>query len=297
MRLIFENWRNFVKEAIIDVVADQLSNIFDQGKLKKEVVATIENGIASLKQQFPDLEILDYFISGASVTYQYSETSDIDITVVIPKDLDPQQFKQIDKWIEGNLDGKFSYEQRPYQFKVSPNTREELEHTDSAYDVAKQTWIKEPSKEEAEKQYKQFVDDPDSYENKAYSAIERSIQPALQRLARQIDAELGSGAINEDLSDKLKELIDQAYEIYSKIKAFRKKGYAGKDPRVSKRISQNWATGNIIYKFLDREGYNDVFDMVKKAYRSKYEIVDTKFLQNLKQKLSNVVGDEIGFER
>ena len=97
MRLIFENWRNFVKEAIIDVVADQLSNIFDQGKLKKEVVATIENGIASLKQQFPDLEILDYFISGASVTYQYSETSDIDITVVIPKDLDPQQFKQIDK--------------------------------------------------------------------------------------------------------------------------------------------------------------------------------------------------------
>ena len=39
------------------------------------------------------------------------------------------------------------------------------------------------------------------------------------------------------------------------------------------------------------------FNMVKKAYRSKYEIVDTKFLQNLKQKLSNVVGDEIGFER
>ena len=297
MKEILTEWRKFVKEAIIDVVADQLSNIFDQGKLKKEVVATIENGISSLKQQFPDLEILDYFISGASVTYQYSETSDIDITVVIPKDLDPQQFKQIDKWIESNLDGKFSYEQRPYQFKVSPNTREELKHTDSAYDAAKQTWIKEPSKEEAEKQYKQFVDDPDSYENKAYSAIERSIQPTLRRLAKQIDAELESDAINEDLSDKLKELMDQTYEIYSKIKAFRKKGYAGKDPRASKRISQNWATGNIIYKFLDREGYNDVFDMIKKAVRSKYEIVDANFMKDLKQKLSNVIGDEIGFKK
>ena len=37
--------------------------------------------------------------------------------------------------------------------------------------------------------------------------------------------------------------------------------------------------------------------MIKKAYRSKYEIVDTKFLQDLKQKLSNVIGDEIGFKR
>ena len=38
MKLILENWRKFVKEAIIDVVADKLSNIFKQGKLKKEVV-------------------------------------------------------------------------------------------------------------------------------------------------------------------------------------------------------------------------------------------------------------------
>ena len=31
------------------------------------------------------------------------------------------------------------------------------------------------------------------------------------------------------------------------------------------RISQNWGAGNIIFKFLERDGYIDLFKMIKKA--------------------------------
>ena len=68
--------------------------------------------------------------------------------------------------------------------------------------------------------------------------------------------------------------MNTVYKVYEKIKNMRGKAYSGKDKRVQQRISQNWGTGNIIYKFLDREGYNDVFAMIKKAVRSNFEIVD-----------------------
>jgi len=46
--------------AIIDPVAEELSEIFEGEELKEEVVNTIESQIGKIKNQFPDLEILDY---------------------------------------------------------------------------------------------------------------------------------------------------------------------------------------------------------------------------------------------
>ena len=302
MKILLENWKKFIDEAITDVVSDQLSDIFVDGALRPEVIKTIKKGVSEIKQQFPDLEILDYFLVGAAVTYQYSNTSDIDTTIVVSEDMDPQEYKIVDKWIEKNIDPKYAFKKRPYQFKItlaSDVSRDNLHHTDSAYDVENQSWIKKPDLETAKQQHKKHVADPESYENRIYKAIERSIQPSLVRLDRAIDLQLGgrpTGTINEGLSDDLKKMMNTVYKVYKKIKNMRSKAYSGKDKRVQQRISQNWGTGNIIYKFLDREGYNDVFAMIKKAVRSNFEIVDQKFLKNLKQRLSTVVGDEIGFK-
>lgn len=55
------------------------------------------------------MEILDYFLVGAAVTYQYSNTSDIDTTIVVPENMNPQQYKLVDKWIENNIDPKYAF--------------------------------------------------------------------------------------------------------------------------------------------------------------------------------------------
>ena len=292
MKLILENWRKYIKEAIIDVVSDELSDIFENGKLKEEVVQTIEKAIAEIRQQFPDLEILDYYMVGAAVTYQYSPTSDLDTTLVIPRDMDPKQYKVVDKWIENNIDPKYMYEQRPYQFKVSPKTKDELQSVDAAYDIGAQQWIKTPDKEQAKQQHAQHVADPKSYENKIYKAVERSIQPSLKRLYKTLEQE---GSLEEEVSETIKDGLKRVYKRYEVIKDLRGKAYSGSDSRIGARISQNWGPGNIIYKFLDREGYLEVFGLVKKAIRSDFAIIDDKFIQNLKQKLSLVMDDEIGF--
>ena len=296
MKLILENWRAYVNEAIIDVVSEDLSDVFENGRLKDEVVQTIERAIAEIRQQFPDLEILDYYMVGAAVTYQYSPTSDIDTTLTTPQDMDPKQYKIVDKWIEKNIDPKYMFEQRPYQFKVSPKTRKELQAVDSAYDIRTQKWIKTPDKEKAKIQRAQYVTDPESYENRMYKAVERSVQPSMKRLYKALESE---DVLSEGLSEPIQKLMTHIYNgrdgIYDKIKKFRGKAYSGQDARTKERISQNWGSGNIIYKFLDREGYNVIFDSIKKAVRSNFEIVDDKFIQDLKQKLSKVINDEIGF--
>ena len=102
--------KKVIRESIVDLVSNKLSDIFDKnGKVKKEVVEVINNGIYSIKNNFTELKIIDYFIVGASVTYQYGSDSDIDIQVVIDKDTSKEFMTEVDDWIDLNLDNKFYY--------------------------------------------------------------------------------------------------------------------------------------------------------------------------------------------
>ena len=270
-------------EAIVDAPSKKLSDIFDDnGKMKNEVVNTIHRGIKEIQTAFTGLEITDYFVVGAAVTYQYTDESDIDTTVVVSKDLDKDLFKKVDKWIEHNLDPKYKYGKRPYQFKINAKGREN-KNADAAYDVRKQEWIKAPDAERTSADYEKVVNDPKSYERKIYMAVERSIQPSLQRLDQQIKKD-------NSLTNAVKELMQSAYKKYEIIKNFRGKSY-GSDKRTDSRISQNWGVGNVIYKFLDREGYTNVFSEIKHAIKSNYDVD----LKELSSKLNKVVNDEIGY--
>lgn len=270
-------------EAIVDTPSKKLSDIFDEtGKMKPEVANTIHQGIREIQEAFPNIKILDYFVVGAAVTYQYTDESDIDTTIVVSKDIDKDLFKKIDKWIEQNLDPKYKYGKRPYQFKININGRESR-NADASYDVRNQEWIKAPDAARTSADYQKIVNDPKSYERKIYATVERSIQPSLQRLDRQIKKD-------NSLTDDVKKLMQAAYKRYEIIKNFRGKSY-GSDKRTNSRISQNWGVGNVIYKFLDREGYNDVFSTIKQAIKSNFDLD----IKKLSSQLNRVVDDEIGY--
>ena len=326
--------------AIIDPVAEELSEIFEGEELKEEVVNTIESQIGKIKNQFPDLEILDYYLVGASITYQYDPTSDIDTTIVIPLDvMGTEEFGAADKWIEANIDNKKFYNERPYQFKLSSEPSHKNLSSDAVYDVKNKKWIRKPNQERSEEEYDELIADKSSYENKIYKLLEKTIRKNILNLHEAAVENLDS--INESgISNKLKNIMYRSYNRYKVIKKFRGKGYGGrwqaemfeneympegmaqwggqaldtnkevyqyKDKRVPDRISQNWATGNIVYKFLDREGYHKVYSMVKEAVRSNFKTykdenekdvpIDKSFLETLISYLNAVKDDEIGFER
>jgi hypothetical protein len=53
------------------------------------------------------------------------------------------------------------------------------------------------------------------------------------------------------------------------LKAFKRikdtRGESYRQPTQQGRISQNWGSGNIMFKFLERDGYIDLFKMIKEA--------------------------------
>ena len=298
MKLIMESWRQYVQEAIIDAPSERLSDIFDDnGVMRQEVTNIIRDAVSKLRQwlsqTYPGLDVTEVFVVGAAVTYQFAPTSDVDISVVIPG-MNAEQADAIDDWMADNLvypDWSVEGSSRPFQFKPMENNKN-YAHVDSAYNPFENSWIKEPDLQHAQAEFERYVTDPESKENKMYQAVERAIQPSLQRLYQALESEV----VNEAASEALKDLLLKAYKRYEKIKTMRKKAYSA-DPGETGRISQNWWTGNIIYKFLDREGYTDVYGDIKKAVKSKFANLDQSFLDGLKQKLARVVSDEIGFVR
>lgn len=210
-------------EAIVDQPSQNLSDIFDEeGKLKQEVINTIQKGIQEIKAQFPQLPIDDYFLVGAAVTYQYSNGSDIDTTVSVPR-ADDQMFKQANNWIGSNLDPKYKFGQRPYQFKVSKGTRQQNGAFDAVYDVlaqiktGKPSWIKPPNQNKTQSNFRQFIGNSQSKENQLYTTIERTIQPSLQRLLTLINTTKGQ------LTDEIKRQIQTVVDRYKIIKNYGKK--------------------------------------------------------------------------
>ena len=66
MKLLLENWREYLKEAIIDVVSDELSDIFENGELKEE--------------EEPDSDedkLWEYFVSSPTQAIWLAEQNDM----------------------------------------------------------------------------------------------------------------------------------------------------------------------------------------------------------------------------
>lgn len=284
-----------IREAIVDIPSEKLSDIFDdEGKLHREVANTIRDAITKTQNWLSktyNLRISEIFVVGAAVTFQYAPESDIDISVVIPN-ITKEQLKAVDDWMSVNLDypnWSVNGSSRPYQFKPMANNNN-YKHVDAAYDPIGQKWVKKPEFHKSKEEFEKRVANPESQERDLYAKVERNIKPSLQRLYLAL---LSDEQLKESLSPNLEELFISAYKRYEVIKNLRSKSYQQEPEGL---ISQNWGRGNLIYKFLDREGYTDVYSMIKTAIKSKFEKVDQKFIEDLKEKLEKVITDEEGYQ-
>ncbi len=284
-----------IREAIVDQPQHSLSDIFDEaGKLKQEVVNTITGAIREIKTRFPNLPIDDFFVVGAAVTYQYSPTSDIDTTLSVPR-ADDELFKQADDWIGKNIDSKYNFGQRPYQFKVSKGTRNQIEAFDAVYDIKgqietkKPVWIKRPDFQKTTMDFQKFISDEESKEHKLYKSVEKTIKPSIEELLEMIKN--SGGVLNSAIQQQIKNVLKR----YESIKNMRWHSFdTSSSTSPMSRISQNWGTTNIIYKFLEREGYINLFKTLKNLVKSNYQNFNT-LIGQINSMLQNVVNSTIGF--
>lgn len=271
-------------EAIVDKISKNLSDIFENGQLKTEVKDNIKKGLTIIKKEFPSIEILEYYLVGAAITYQYKDSSDIDTTVVISKNTSEDDLKKVDKWIEKNLDNKMFFNKRPYQFKVAHTFPKD--NFDAIYDVENDKWVKSIQGEQLTNMksvFKKKILDKESAENKKYTELENKIQDGLKKLHDRLKNN------QVDKND-----IDSVHNIYKNdIKSLRKNAYSA---QIQTGVpSRNWMFGNVIYKMFDREGYSDLFELLKRIDKENgYN--DGELLNELKDKIEELLKNPPGFD-
>ena len=99
--------------------------------------------------------------------------------------------------------------------------------------------------------------------------------------------------LNDNFSDNIKKLMEDAYKRYKLMKGKRGSAYT-KDPNTTGLISQNWGTGNVVYKFMAKEGYNDIYELLEKIIKGELDI-NQEIINTLKEQLQQVLTSEHGF--
>lgn len=250
----------FIKESIIDPPSDLLSEVFknrdqlDKAKVLPEVKQAIAKGIADLQQQFPKFKIADYFMVGSSVTYQYNDQSDIDITVVY-KNVSADDLATLGTWVAKSLNGHFMFlDRKSVNYYATTSTRNHLDNVDAAYDVKKDVWIKKPQKSIESSYYKKLIVANSSSKQHA-TLIEQDLKVKLRELYNRLLA----GYLNNFTN--MQQALSEIYLIYQGIHELRKQAYAG--TLMKDQPSLNWSDENVVYKFLDHDHYLDLFDYIK----------------------------------
>ena len=265
------SWSNWWKRAgIVDPPSKKLSDVFEPGstRMRADVVAKIDRGLQAIKSYLDSahqgVKIASHEVIGAAVTYQYTEESDIDTTVFINIGEDDPRFKVINDWIGNNVDGTMYHEKRPFQFKIKPATEmgQQGANADGIYDPYSSEFKKRQNPQEASASFRGLIESGRSEERRAYQRMEEEIRGMTRSWANVGRKALQSGRPDE----YAKWLTPQAQEILNASKRIKDmRGAAYSSEVAPGRISQNWGAGNIIFKFLERDGYIDLFKMIKKA--------------------------------
>ena len=254
-----------LNESLIDLFQGELcKEIFEnEDTLKKDFVDFVYK---ILKTHFGEYKISYLVLSGGIVSYNYSETSDIDIHLKIYG----VPFIKL-KNIADNLKGKYFFGKHPIEITVLRTEEFEEEKAGNyLYDVIEMKWIKKPEKRlikvkfdyimEISKFFMSGIDDriqefeADLFEynkniemlnNKYYLDYKNEIEERIKQLKIDIIADLES--------------LVFAYKI---IQAFRRGSYDEEDGFVDMNFTFEIGYGNVsvnemIYKILEKTGYKD----------------------------------------
>jgi hypothetical protein len=267
-----------------------------------EVRAKIEKGISKissyLKENHPGVEIKHYELIGAAVTHQYGPTSDIDTTVFINlpnKGETAEQFRQINDWIENNVDGE-KFGDRPFQFKIMPDSSiGKNDNADAVYDFRNAKFTKRQNRRAATEAYRNYIERGNSQERIQYKRMEEELRGMTRSWAEVGKKALASG----NIQGYAKWLLPQRKEIvnaYDRLKDARRKAYRTEQRSTSVGgKSKNWHPDNILFKMFSNEKYITVFELVEKALDDSGKIDLKVFKESVK--LADRIKDQtIGYD-
>lgn len=245
-----------------------------QTKVKNQILDPIYNWLEKYGYPYEE-SVRSIHIIGSSVGWQYTELSDIDVS--IETNIPPEKIKKI--WMElpnGNLLGK-----HPINYYLTSDLKD-VSESENAYDLLQDTWVKKQNKEELEKQT------PFSYVMEIAKFFLSGVDDRFQEYETdKVELDYLKSLTKEDGIDEeetnrliaqkeieLKADLDSIYIAHQMLKGFRNKAFRDGTPSDLiidiKTKSGNSSINNLIYKCCERMGY---FEKLEKYEKLRLEMI------------------------
>lgn len=264
-----KNYQKHINESIIDPPQKKLSSdIWDKNeKIKNDVKKQIINILNKWKKdlKIPDDFIKNIYLVGSICGYQYTDESDLDITLYTKKTSE-ERIKRLAKILPN---GTLLYgTKHPINFYITddfdPQIREYI------YNISSDKWIKKPQKIEYKSLYKDGLEQAISWAKKISLDIDEFNRDWMEY--KIFNDFLGTNEIEIDQNYIKKYIEIKKHEIkadydnilitYHTIKKFRNEAYQKNDSAFDSQIinkenlpDANYSINNIIYKILEKFGY------------------------------------------
>ena len=263
------NFFNNLNESVLDPIHQELSkDLWNRNKkirpaAKKFILDQLEEWLSLYTDKKPE----NIYIAGSMTGYQYTDTSDIDVNVIIK--LSDNKIKALSKFLpNGNpLPGT----KHPVNYYVTNKFK--LSKSGSLYDLLNDKWIVLPKKEKVNIHYKAILEVALSWMRKIDLDINELRRDVIEyklykHYLEESDLEIDIDEIEEHLEQKETEIksdIDTIKITYHMIKKFRKEPFEDENYKgdfliqpEGEELNANYTINNLIYKTLERFGYLDM---------------------------------------
>ena len=287
----FEDVCDVMLESVLDPINKiRCPEIFDKNDMMRPKVRAFINGMVDKFKEhvnFP-LNIRNIYMIGSSTGYQYSLTSDIDIEIELG--IEAKQ-----KWDIIPIVPKGTFlpgTQKPLNiFILCKDESYDFDKAENVYDIINNKWLKKTDKKDLEIPYQYIRDLASFFMNGcdlSISNYEKDVREldeyiALDPEKQEISVKEKFEAIDRKLID-VKNDVDQMKMAHHVIFAFENEGYEGNPFKISIQgiddPDPRYSINNLVYKMLDKHGYNEKMLGIVKTGRSKIKEVEKYISEN-----------------
>lgn len=278
--------KEYLNESVLDPVQEKLSPaLWQNNKIKKSAKMHMLKKLEIWLKNYTDKLPKEIYLLGSMAGFQYGQNADIDINIVI--DLSDEKLKELVPLLPNghNLPGT----EHPVNYYLSKEKDPQWEKSGPLYNVLKDEWIRKPDKEEAQsvvQSYREIIEIARFFTSGLDSVMSEYYRDAADYKTYELylaDAnEQEKQDIKELMQFKLQEIIADIHSVrvgYHVMFSLRKEAF--KDEKFFKLHTEittenpNLSINNIIYKYVERLGYLDKVNNIKKDL-DKWEKLLTK---------------------
>ena len=238
-----------------------------QTKVKNQILDPIYKWLEKMGYPYEE-HVRSIHIIGSSVGWQYTNTSDIDVS--IETDIDPAKIKQIWKLLpNGQL-----LKEHPVNYYLTSDLKD-VSESENAYDVLKDVWVKKQNKEDLKKHI------PFGYVMEITKFFLSGVDDRIQEYeADKLELDyLNSVSKDDGIDDQekqkliaqketeLKADLDSIYIAHLMLKGFRNQAFRdghAADLIIDIKSKGNSSINNTIYKMVEKMGYFEKLEKYEK---------------------------------